>query len=277
MQAIKVAAARTGSSFAYLLQTSGIESGFDPNAKAQVSSATGLFQFTGQTWLQMIKAHGEEHGLGRYASQIHLGENGMAYVNDPASRQAILDLRKDPQIAAEMTGELGRVNSAILQKSVGGTIGPTELYLAHFLGAGGAGSLLKAMRANPNANAAAILPVAAEANRSIFFGAGGLPHSVKSIYEHFAQVFDQKSPPSAADASTQVLAMALEHNAPQSSAPGTLATVTNSIMSPSVPGRITTVEAGDLAATVLSQMNMAELTSALALDDETDSEISVLA
>lgn len=227
MSALKVAAARTGSNFAYLLQTSGIESGFNPNAKAKASSATGLFQFTGQTWLQMIKTHGAEHGLGSYADQIQVGESGVAHVSDPATRQAILDLRKDPQIAAEMTGELGKVNSAILHKNVGGTIGPTELYLAHFLGAGGASSLLNALRANPNANAAAILPSAAEANPTVFFGAGGQPRSVENIYEHFAQVFDQKSSSPSADSSTQILATAFDQNAEESLPSVTAAGVTN--------------------------------------------------
>ena len=279
MHAIKVAAAQTGSSFAFLLQTSGIESGFDPNAKARASSATGLFQFTGQTWLQMIKAHGAAHGLGSYASQIQIGKNGAAHVNDPASRQAILDLRNDPQIAAEMTGELGKVNSAILHKNVGGTIGPTELYLAHFLGAGGASSLLNALRANPNANAAAILPAAAEANPSVFFGAGGQARSVENVYEHFAQVFDQKPSSPAADAPTQVLAAAFEQNAPQSLTSVTAAGVTNYMATavPAVPGLVSPDDARSFAATVLGQMNMAELASALAPEDENDSAISVLA
>ena len=76
MQAIRAAASGTNSDFAYLLRTSGIESGFDPNAKAKSSSATGLFQFTEQTWLQMIKAHGTEHGLGNYASHVQIDGNG---------------------------------------------------------------------------------------------------------------------------------------------------------------------------------------------------------
>jgi hypothetical protein len=264
VQAIKVAAAQTGSSFAYLLQTSGIESGFNPNAVAQASSAAGLFQFTGQTWMQTIRAHGAEHGLGHYASQIQIAANGTASVSDPALRQTILDLRKNPQIAAEMTAELGKVNSAILQKNVGGTVGSTELYLAHFLGAGGASSFLKAMRANPNANAAEILPAAAEANPSIFFGAGGQPRSVGNIYEHFAQVFDQKSPATATDATVPTLSSAFDSIVPQSSAS-------------SVPGHLSPEDARSFAATVMGQMNMAELTSALADDDETDGEISVLA
>lgn len=225
----------------------------------------------------MIKAHGAEYGLASYANQIQTGANGALYVSDPASRQAILELRRDPQISAEMTGELGKVNSAILQKNVGGAIGPTELYLAHFLGAGGASSLLKAMRANPNANAAAILPSAAEANPSIFFGAGGQPRSVANIYEHFAQVFDQNSSPIAANPSVPILATAFEHTSPRSSSPVTGETNNLASTLPSAPQSLSSKDAGSFAAIVLGQLNMAELNAALALEDESESAISVIA
>jgi hypothetical protein len=35
----------------------------DPRARARTSSATGLYQFTGQTWLTTLARHGAEHGL----------------------------------------------------------------------------------------------------------------------------------------------------------------------------------------------------------------------
>ncbi|MGB9153421.1 MAG: transglycosylase SLT domain-containing protein, partial [Alphaproteobacteria bacterium] len=58
MQAIQNAATRTGVDFSYLLKKASQESGFDPTAKASTSSASGLFQFTKQTWLHMVKQYG---------------------------------------------------------------------------------------------------------------------------------------------------------------------------------------------------------------------------
>jgi hypothetical protein len=198
-QAIKNAAAQTGSDFAGLLREAAIESGLDPNAKAKTSSATGLFQFTGQTWLHMIKARGAEYGLSTYADHIQVDSSGKAHVSDPGWRDAILNLRQDPQISAEMTCELDNENRQKLHETLGGRIGHTELYLAHFLGAGGASSFLNAMRANPNTKAADILPNAAGANASVFYGADGQSRSVAQIYQHFAQKFDQ--PPATITAS----------------------------------------------------------------------------
>lgn len=192
-QAIKTAAARTGVDFSYLLNKASQESGFDPNAKASSSSATGLFQFTNQTWLQMVKEHGDQYGLGAYASQIQTDGNGVNHVSNPTVKQAILNLRKDPQISAEMAGELDKDNLSSLKANVGGKIGATDLYLAHFLGAGGASDFLNTMKANPKANAATVLPDAAAANPSVFYNAEGQPRSLQQIYQHFAQKFDGPS------------------------------------------------------------------------------------
>jgi hypothetical protein len=193
MNAIQSAANKTGVDFSYLLQKASQESGFDPSAKASTSSATGLFQFTKQTWLQMVKNSGAQYGLGGYASQITSDSNGHLSVKDPATRQAILDLRKDPQISAEMAGELDKQNATSLKQNVGGKIGKTELYLAHFLGAGGASNFIEEMRSNPNATAATVLPDAAASNPSVFYNASGEPRTLGQIYQHFAQKFDAGS------------------------------------------------------------------------------------
>ena len=192
-QAIKVAANRTGVDFSYLMAKASQESSFDPNAKAATSSATGLYQFTKQTWLSMIKNHGADYGLGGYADKITVDAQGVAHVADKAARQEILALRHDPQVSAEMAGELDKDNLASLQDNVGGKLGGTELYLAHFLGAGGASDFLKTMRSNPSAKAADVLPTAAAANPSVFYNANGEPRSLKQIYQHFAQKFDGAS------------------------------------------------------------------------------------
>jgi len=189
--AIRTAAAKTGVDFSYLLNKASQESGFDPNAKATTSSATGLFQFTSQTWLRTVKEHGADYGLSDYADHIQVDSNGVAKVSNPAWKQTILGLRKDPQISAEMAGELDKENLASLKSNVGGKIGATDLYLAHFLGAGGAADFLNKMKANPSAKAADVLPEAAAANPSVFYS-DGQPRSLSQIYSHFAQKFDGK-------------------------------------------------------------------------------------
>jgi len=189
IHAIQSAASKTGVDFSYLMQKASQESSFDPTAQATTSSAAGLFQFTNQTWLHMIKNYGDQYGLGNYAAQITLDSDGHLTVENSSARQAILALRKDPQISAEMAGELDKENAAVLQQKVGGKIGGTELYLAHFLGASGASNFIREMRANPKAAAADILPIAAAANESVFYDKSGEARSLQQVYQRFAQKF----------------------------------------------------------------------------------------
>jgi hypothetical protein len=213
-QAIKQASARTGVDFSYLLNKASQESSLNPNAKASGSSATGLFQFTTQTWLQTVKNYGSQFGLGQYANDISVGSNGVAHVSDPAAKQAILNLRKDPTVSAEMAGELDKQNMNALQSDVGGNIGPTELYLAHFLGASGASDFLNKLKTQPNASAANILPQAADANPSVFYDKSGAPKSVSQIYQQFAQKFD--NPPEIPGGMTMVASAQPAVNSPLS-------------------------------------------------------------
>ena len=189
IHAIQSAASKTGVDFTYLMQKASQESSFDPMAQASTSSAAGLFQFTNQTWLHMIKNYGDQYGLGSYAAQVTTDSNGHLTVENSATRQAILALRKDPQVSAEMAGELDKENAAALQQKVGGKIGGTELYLAHFLGASGASSFIREMRNNPKASAAEILPTAAAANESVFYDKSGEARSLQQVYQRFAQKF----------------------------------------------------------------------------------------
>src|ERR1700735_1054556 len=96
---IKRASRAANVDFGYMMAQAAQESSFKPGAKATTSSATGLFQFIDSTWLQSVKQHGAKYGLGQYAAQISTDENGQPHVADPAVKQQILDLRKDPQIS----------------------------------------------------------------------------------------------------------------------------------------------------------------------------------
>ena len=187
---IRKASSQTGADFAYLLDKARQESGLDTTAKASTSSATGLYQFIEQTWLTLLKSYGAKHGYAQLAEKIATDTDGKAVVADPTTRAQILNLRKDPQLSALMAGEFARENQQYLQRNTEGEVGKTELYLAHFLGAGGAAKFINALRENPSASGAAMLPAAAKANRSVFYAEGGRPRSVSEIYNRFAAKFD---------------------------------------------------------------------------------------
>jgi hypothetical protein len=179
--AIRQAAASTGTSFDYLIATAQLESGLNPNAQAPTSSASGLFQFIDQTWLSMVKAVGPALGFGAYAQSIVQGPDGRYQVPDPAAREAIFGMRKDPEASATMAGAFTRSNAAQLAGMIGRQPSQSELYMAHFLGAEGAGKLISAVARQPDATAAAVFPAAAAANRSIFYD-GARPRSVAEVY-----------------------------------------------------------------------------------------------
>ncbi|OYX61526.1 MAG: transglycosylase [Novosphingobium sp. 32-60-15] len=174
--AIAGAAQATGVDFGFLMAQAKLESSLDPTARARTSSASGLYQFTGDTWLRTLDKHGANHGLG-WASELIQGGS----VSDPAARAQLLAMRFDPQVASLMAGELANDNSAYLQGTLGRKPDHAELYLAHFFGAEGASKFLNALNSNPAQRAADILPAAAAANRSTFYGAGGVARSVSEV------------------------------------------------------------------------------------------------
>ncbi|MBL8830865.1 MAG: transglycosylase SLT domain-containing protein [Rhodospirillales bacterium] len=160
---------RGQAAFAELLATAKRESGLDPAAQNPRSSAAGLFQFTEQTWLDLVRRTGARHGLGAAAAKI---------VRDPATgryevpggedRQAILALRKAPKAAAAMAGELTAQNRKSLTAALGREPTYQEVYTAHFLGARGAVRLIQAAERSPETPSNRLLPVAAKANREVF-------------------------------------------------------------------------------------------------------------
>ncbi len=167
--AIRQAAQATGTSFQYLLATAQVESGLNPQAGASTSSARGLFQFIEQTWLATMKQSGAALGYGQYADAIAKTASGKYEVQDPTMRSAILKLRNDPAANAAMAGAFTKENATLLSQKLGRTPSEGELYIAHFLGVGGAAKLISAASDNPSGSAASLFPNAAHANTSIFY------------------------------------------------------------------------------------------------------------
>ena len=204
MDAMQNASVRTGIDFDYLVDVARVESRFDPAAKAATSSARGLYQFTRQTWLETLQRHGANHGLAWAADAIGRDASGRLGVSDPQLREQILGLRNDPATAATMAGALTADNRDYLESRIGRGAEPVDLYLAHFLGSGGAVRFLSALAADPDQPGAPMLPEAAAANRSVFYAADGSMRSLADIRERFrtkleeggAQVLDfGASPP----------------------------------------------------------------------------------
>ena len=188
--AIASASSKTGVDFGFLVNQARIESGFNPAARAATSTATGLYQFTKQTWLGTLKAHGAKHDLGWAANAISQQPSGGYAVADPGLRQAILDLRTQPEAASAMAAELASDNSDFLSAKLDRAPEQVDLYLAHFLGEAGASQFLAAHDRSPDAAAAAALPQAAAANRPIFYNADGSSRSFREIRDNFARKFD---------------------------------------------------------------------------------------
>ena len=118
-----------------------VESNGDFNAKNKRSSATGLGQFVNETWLVLIRTHRPDLAKDR-------------------SENEVLELRRDPDIAREMTVRFTERNAGLLRRR-SLPVTPGTLYLAHFAGSAGAAAILSA---EEQADAATIM-AAADATR----------------------------------------------------------------------------------------------------------------
>ncbi|HTZ80608.1 MAG TPA: transglycosylase SLT domain-containing protein [Stellaceae bacterium] len=184
LESLQQAAAKTGVDFGFLVAQASVESGFNAEAVARHSSAAGLFQFTSQTWFQMVRQHGAHYGYGELAKAIQVLPNGRLGVKDPAVEKQILDLRSNVDVAALMAAEFAKGNAARLQRALGRTASAADLHLAHLLGPNGAIRFLKAREAGGEQAAAKLVPAAARQNPQIFYGHGRTPQSVAAVYRH---------------------------------------------------------------------------------------------
>lgn len=107
----------------------GAESSGNAAARNPRSSATGLGQFIESTWLRMFRQYFPDRAEGM-------------------SEAAILALRENADLSRQMVELYLRENAAALQ-AAGRAVTDTNLYLAHFLGPGGAASVLGADRDTP--------------------------------------------------------------------------------------------------------------------------------
>lgn len=193
--AIAQASQRTGVDFGYLYNQAKVESGLRPDAKAQTSSASGLYQFIDQSWLAALKRHGAKHGLGWAADSISSNGRGRLTVSNPAMRATIMNLRHEPEASALMAAETASENRSMVERATGRQANATDLYMAHFLGPQGASEFLSAMQANPDQRADRINPAAAGSNRAVFYAADGSPRTLAEVYERFSRKMGDDAAP----------------------------------------------------------------------------------
>lgn len=141
-----------------------------------VSSATGVMQFTNGTFLDVMKAPG-------VAGRIGVDITGM-------SDDQILELRKDPRVSVMAGAALAEQNKRALQQVLGRPVNDAEMYMAHFLGAGGATALIGAFQGQPEQSAAALLPEAAKDHRNLFYASNGRALTVREVYSNISTQFN---------------------------------------------------------------------------------------
>jgi hypothetical protein len=124
--AINRATAATGVPAQTLAIFGQIESGLGKLVENEKSSAKGPFQFIDSTWLAMMRKYGKKHGY------------------DPSSmtEKEQLNLRYNNKASAIMAAEYTKENAATLGINPSDPANVDKLYLAHFLGPGGAKRVL---------------------------------------------------------------------------------------------------------------------------------------
>lgn len=138
------------------------------------SSAEGVGQFTEGTWLRVMRDKSITTRMGIDVSQM--------------SDAQLLKMRKDPDVSVMAMAALGEQNKSILERTLGRSVSDPEIYMAHFLGSGGATSLLTALQNKPGASAADLLPKAAAANKPVFYR-DGKALTVQQVYNNIVRQF----------------------------------------------------------------------------------------
>ncbi len=185
IDSLKQASQATGVDFDFLVAQASAESGLRGavHSRQRHSSASGLFQVTAQTWLQMMRDHGAQYGYGDLAGRIITLANGHLGTSDRATERQILELRKDVKLSAIMAAEFAKQNGAALEHAFHRKASPAELHLAQLLGATGAIRFQRARAADAGQPAADVVPAAARQNPQLFFERGDhTPHTVAAVY-----------------------------------------------------------------------------------------------
>jgi hypothetical protein len=130
--AISKASIETGVPAEVLASMSESESGSGAALKNPKGTATGAFQFIDTTWADMLKRHGKEKGIDVSNMQI----------SDILKNRELMDLRYNHELSAYMGAKYVQSNERQLGLKKDDPEYLGKIYMAHFLGAGGAGKVL---------------------------------------------------------------------------------------------------------------------------------------
>ena len=139
------------------------------------SSAVGVAGMTEGTFLGLMRDPKVSARIGVDISEM--------------SDEQILALRKDPEISILAAAALGEQNVKTMQNVLGRSVSDAETYMAHFLGSGGAVTLIKARDNLGSQSAAKLLPKAAASNRPIFYDKSGKARTVEEVYNLLSRDF----------------------------------------------------------------------------------------
>ena len=193
LAAIRLGSIRSGIEFSYLMELARVESNFNPTVRAPKSSATGLYQFKDDAWLEAIRAFGADYSLGNDVTQMELigdeGNEQPSMAGDPLQLE-VLALRLNPRLSTLMMAENIKRNLRELFQETGREAGRTDLYLAHYFGMDGAVVFFKALDEEPAAIAAEIFPEAAAQNPDVFQNRQQQSRSVAQVYQWLDRKFN---------------------------------------------------------------------------------------
>jgi len=131
IRAVVPQATAAGLAPSLLLAVAWRESGFATTATpGNGSTATGMFQFNEDAWLDAIRIYGPKRGLAGYANLLKLEDGGTTAVSDRARRR-VLDLRRDVRVSAAMPAETMVRERGALEDDLGRPTRPADLYFRH--------------------------------------------------------------------------------------------------------------------------------------------------
>lgn len=166
--AISSAAAKVSVNMAPMLAFAQIESAFNPRAMSKGSTAAGLYQFTHDTWTELVARFGHAYSI------------TPVMILDPVANATI------------MAERMRQYTTYLLQHAI--VVDAGNMYCLHFLGMlGGVKLMLAAKGASipykPNDPASVLFPIAAAANAMVF-GDRSLQELYNYLHDHTQRLAD---------------------------------------------------------------------------------------
>lgn len=156
----------TGVSKRILFKFAATESSFDPKAVAPSTGATGLFQFTSDTWEFVTKRYGKPYGITVKTARTDVRANTL---------MAAFHIANNIELIKERTNKK--------------TINATDAYMAHLLGRTGA---LRYFSLDESHKPARIMKAAAKNNRKFFYDDNNKALTRSQSYQVIHRHLEQK-------------------------------------------------------------------------------------